>query len=588
MSFNKIVFSYTPPPTALPQAIPGQPGTILPVTATSSKNDLAKASRAAALIDRLRALKATAQYLESLIAARCQGMGINPNYSVDPELGMALARLYSAPTPPTGIGLEMYNNLLAAEIGITRAEMALAGSSSPIKVSPMQKADLMKVTLAFEDAMAETGQFRHQLPLLMRELKNDELIFDSLVGSLQEYPVLNGSDYAAAPATATSTVIDNGEWMTPEQQSLASLIDTSKLQVKNATIATHSASEVTNALPDIPIFSASFNAGTPDPIFSTTDAVLIDVNMQTAAEVDARLDQYQKTMGAMYNLATGIDDAYNYVGQIANQYLVTDLNKLILVMSTLSGLILLFHKPKLKDIKGLIGMMIMPRLIAEVGQFNCLMDRVEQRLLAPVTEVLGSLNRLVGEVSQVSNDVAYLVAKGGMTGMMRSSISGSNKMPKQERIKALDTLPKEMALVQGHLAWGLMEASRKRRTVEDGMLKAMDRQLAGSGDRLDLMKSLRSINAVVDIIKNLILERQRGSLQSVDTPSPTQKVEAMSNIASNLKSESGTSFSVQGNMLVAQPPSLPAPPDAAVPILAAGGANRVDSADLIKIHMDAL
>ena len=76
MSFNKIVFNYTPPPTALPQAIPGQPGTILPVTATSSKNDLAKASRAAALIDRLRALKATAQYLESLIAARCQGMEI--------------------------------------------------------------------------------------------------------------------------------------------------------------------------------------------------------------------------------------------------------------------------------------------------------------------------------------------------------------------------------------------------------------------------------------------------------------------------------------------------------------------------------
>src|ERR1035441_7186247 len=309
------------------------------------------------------------------------------------RFALSMRTISTGSAPPTGIGLEMYNNLLAAEIGITRAEMALAGSSSPIKVSPMQKADLMKVTLAFEDAMAETGQFRHQLPLLMRELKNDELIFDSLVGSLQEYPVLNGSDYAAAQATATSTVIDNGEWMTPEQQSLASLIDTSKLQVKNATIAAHSASEVTNALPDIPIFSASFNAGTPDPIFSTTDAVLIDVNMQTAAEVDARLDQYQKTMGAMYNLATGIDDAYNYVGQIANQYLVTDLNKLILVMSTLSGLILLFHKPKLKDIKGLIGMMIMPRLIAEAGQFNCLMDRVEQRLLAPVTEVLGSLNR---------------------------------------------------------------------------------------------------------------------------------------------------------------------------------------------------
>src|ERR1039457_3001271 len=122
MSFNKIVFSYTPPPTALPQAIPGQPGTILPATATSSKNDQAKASRAAGLIDRLRALKATAQYLESLIAARCKGMGINPNYNVDPELGMALARLYSAPTPPTGVGLDMYGNLLAAEIGITRSE----------------------------------------------------------------------------------------------------------------------------------------------------------------------------------------------------------------------------------------------------------------------------------------------------------------------------------------------------------------------------------------------------------------------------------------------------------------------------------
>jgi hypothetical protein len=216
------------------------------------------------------------------------------------------------------------------------------------------------------------------------------------------------------------------------------------------------------------------------------------------------------------------------------------------------------------------------------------MDRVEQRVAAPVQTLLNSMNNLVGEVSRDAKSVAYLAAQGGLTSMVSSSISGTNKMPAPKQLQALNTLPKYVALVTGKMAWGLQYVSRKRASLEDGMLKSMDRHLLGSGDRLDLMKTMRSINALYDIIQNLILERQRGSLQSVSQPSTTQQVEATANIASNLKSESGTSFSVQGGVLVAQPPSLPAPPAQVAPVLAAGGANRIDTASLIKIQMDTL
>ena len=232
MSFQKIQFVYTPPPTALPQSIPSQSGTILP--ATSSTNDLAKLSTAAALIDRLQALKSTAQYLESLLIAKSAGIGVVPNYAVNPDLSLVLSRLYSTATPPTGISLAMYTNLLTAEMGITRAEIALAGKDSQLTVSPVQKADLMTANLAFEDALADTGLFRHQLPLLIREVQGDTIVFDSLIAGLQQYPVLAGSEYAPVPPTATATVIDNGDWMTAAQPSLADLIDTSKLKANLA------------------------------------------------------------------------------------------------------------------------------------------------------------------------------------------------------------------------------------------------------------------------------------------------------------------------------------------------------------------
>ena len=86
------------------------------------------------------------------------------------------------------------------------------------------------------------------------------------------------------------------------------------------------------------------------------------------------------------------------------------------------------------------------------------------------------------------------------------------------------------------------------------------------------------------IVSSLILEKQRGSLQNTDQPSPVQKVEAFSNVVQSLGS-GNTSFSLQSNMLVATPPSIPTPSLIVAGVLQDGGANRIDPTQLIKVQV---
>ena len=579
MSFRKISFQYTPPPTAQPQ----------PLDKPVAQRNLpvvpdVRSSRAAKMIGRIDVLKATGRYLQDLIRARAAGIGIELNFNAAPDLAMALSRLYASEAPPPGITLEMYNNLLDAELGVMRAEMALADSNSPLMVQPLQKADLMQVTAAFEDALADTGMFRHQLPLLLRELKGDDIVFDSLRDGLQEYPILSGSEYQPVPETAAAVTNPDEDWYVPPDQDLNDLVDTKKL---DKDILKTLKDPFNTYMPEVQRAAVVTETGAydSDDWLSPLDSVLLDISEDAAAEVEARLDQYERNFGFMYNLATDIDQAYEYIHSIANTFLYQPLEKLILVLSTLRALKALFHKPKLAEIKGLIAMIIMPRLIGEVTRFNFLMDRILQRITDPVQTVLNSMNRLFGEISRVGNDVAYLTAQGGLTGIVRSQISGKQQMPTPARIKELDAIPKGTAFLGGKLSWALQQTRRQAQTIENSMLKAVDRRLQASGDRLEIMEQLRSIDSLVDILKSLILERQRGATQNSNQSGSTSSVAALGGLVNNLKTNSGTSFSLQGNTLVATPPNLPAPSAQVAGVLKNGGANRIDPRELISIQV---
>ena len=171
MSFEKITFTYTPPPTV---SSPTPLGTGDQAYLTAGTGDLYAQSRAGQLLSRLADLRATAQYLEDCVSASVPGMGVRLDPATDPAVAVALSRIFSTETNIQDIDLGMYQSMLKAEETIQRLDIQLDPSSS-LMVSPIQRADLNLVTKSFEKALVEDGSFEHQLPLLLRPLSGDRV-----------------------------------------------------------------------------------------------------------------------------------------------------------------------------------------------------------------------------------------------------------------------------------------------------------------------------------------------------------------------------------------------------------------------------
>jgi hypothetical protein len=478
VSFTPIQFVYTPPPTVDSRAgAAAIPAPAPPVSAAAG-------SLAAGLLDQTAGLKAAGLYLQTLVLAKTQGIGITVNPDSDPALATALSRLYSQSQPPAGMTVDMYNNLLDTEAAIMRADMALTGSPSLLQVSPAQKADLLTANQGFEDAMVATGAAAYQLPLLLRQLKGNDIMVDGLTTALQAYPVLQGSTYAPAPATAAVTIVSS------------------------------SATGITNLAG-----TATVVPGSPDTssFLSSIDQPVMDVNSATAAAIGTRLDSLQAQYAAINTLCTGVDKVTQNIAGISTQLLGADLQDLIMIVSMISGMKLLFHKPTLTELKGSVGLLLLPRLVAEGAVFNSQMDRIIQSVTAPAQTMLASLNALTGEVVSVGNEVAYLVAQGGLTGLIGSHISGTKQPPTPQREQELDAMPKAMGMLTGYLNWGIQELTARATEIESSFFRAMDRRLLATGGQLDLMSSLQQIDALIALLQSIIQAQQSGSTPTVSS-----------------------------------------------------------------------
>ena len=154
------------------------------------------------------------------------------------------------------------------------------------------------------------------------------------------------------------------------------------------------------------------------------------------------------------------------IAGISTQLLGADLQDLIMIVSMISGMKLLFHKPTLTELKGSVALLLLPRLVAEGAVFNSQMDRIIQSVTAPAQTMLASLNALTGEVVSVGNEVAYLVAQGGLTGLIGSHISGTKQPPTPQREQELDAVPIAMGMLTGYLNWGIQELTARATEIE--------------------------------------------------------------------------------------------------------------------------
>ena len=446
MSFQPFEWTYTPPETLAP----APPTAYHPANASVLTGGApATASRAAQLIARLDALNATAKYLESAILARGAGIGITLDLNNQPELVLALSRLYGE--VPDGISVAMYGHLLDALVGTQRVAIAIDETQSDKVVDPVQMADLVAVTGAFEKTMTENGSFDHQLPLLLKTLKGDRLAFDNLTEGLQQYPVMQ-------PAPAVTAAADN--------------------------------------------FSPVLDAAGP----------AIDVHPDTTTNLNGRLDVFETYYNAVNGLAGQLDSVTMDIASIAQAYVLRPLSELVTAISMLKALKAFFTKPSLGKITGIMDAIILPRLIAQVSKFNFLMDQALQKAISPVQNLINSLGSTIATASRMPKQVSYLVSgmksgpcgSGNFTGGLNSHISGSSKSLASSVSSKLDQMSIGVAKLGGYLSWGSMEMQRKRDYLEMSTMRILDRKLDKDGNHLETLQALSAIESLTGITASFL------------------------------------------------------------------------------------
>jgi hypothetical protein len=550
MSFEKIQFVRTPPPTIPPPAVP--PATVptaeQAAAAATFLSTSQQTSNAGKLIQKFQALSETSDYLVSVINTLCGGMGITIDPSTEPDIAAALSRIYSTSEQIPGIDLTMYNNTLTAEMGISRVDLS-TGSSSSVMVSPIQRDDLHTVNTAFEQALVENNTYANQLPLQLRALSGDKMIFNYTVNELQNYPILTTGN---PTATDVSPVINS---------SLNNIAD------RYQTL--YAASYLTMAAPDAialgaPVIITALTPSTNAP----SNALTTGTNAITSVLTSATL---------------GIGKAQAAIVSEVSKILVP-VNKVIFalgaILTLMNSLKAVFFKQNMSQFTSGLSY-ILPMLAVEVGIHMLHLDRFLQLATSDTAVINADIQSAISATAQLYGTVLGL----GLTPLiMKHQISTLVELAQGQAVSkqppaslSASGIPEELLKVGSYLNWASQESQRHATEITTNFQKIMNARLNANGNLIEMLSGMKEIESLVAIVQSLL--NVQGSLASVPISAVNMpgSLQAFGQIMTNMNTPSGASYSVIGNQLVITPPYLPTPTNTVATTLQNGGANTVNT-----------
>lgn len=198
MAFQPIKFTYDPPLTVEDFSSPVIIGDNTSVLQTNT--EIIANSRSTQLIATIAALQETNAYLQKLVLAASSDIVVKIDTDINPALANAANAVYG--TIPAGITAVMYSTLLDAEIQSQSLLTELQNTEN--QLNQVQQSYLSSVTSAVDDTLSDDVSYSSQVPLLLRSLKTDSAILQSISDGLASYPVqtLNPSGTATATTAA--------------------------------------------------------------------------------------------------------------------------------------------------------------------------------------------------------------------------------------------------------------------------------------------------------------------------------------------------------------------------------------------------
>ena len=525
MSFTPIKFKFTPPPTIPSQAVLA-PSTNTIGTATPVSNQfgssIAAQSKAAALVVRLTDLNATAAYLAQALQSLVKTLGVTFDLSANPDLGRALSRIYNTDSPPPAMDMEMYISLLETDINFLRFDL-LNPADSTVQIEPTQRADIGLATKTFESTLLASGDFKQTLPVLLRSMAGDQVIFDTWTNALLQYPILSVPQKTPAQIAATAS----------------------------PTIAS----------------ARDLNGSS------------VDVSDDLNGVMNGLASLWENSYAGIYKVLASPDptetDLPSVVAGLASQP-TSDLTR---IFTMLQNLLAFQHQASLKQSHDSVDNLVLPRLMSDVVGHLTNLDYMSQVAVDPSSNLTGSLGTLMAKLSSINPGSILGV---GLTGAVGKAAGGLNTTPlTPAQISALAGLPQGLQILGANIAWSQSEATRQNAAIQESIKRLGIRRLTNQGDQTELLTSMKSVSSQIGIIQSIIQSGANtpsavGNTTSLNTGiiTPSIGLEAFGALVDSLPSESGSSFSLDGDTLVVTPPQIPTAPPNVQALLTRGGISE--------------
>lgn len=528
-SSKPIKFKYTPPPTLPPQAVI-IPSSIQTTVAAAVSNQFgspqAAASNAAALVTQLGNLTATAVYLMQCIEALTTTLGVQFNFSQNPDLGRALAQIYNTATPPTSMNMAMYVNLLQAEMSFLQFDLLNPPALSSVQIQPLQRANIVVASSAFEDALISSGVYDQTLPVLLRSLASDQVTFGVMTTALMTYPILSVPQLTPAQLAASQTPTDS---------------------------------------------SAS-------PLNGST----VDVGDSLNAVLTTALNQTTASYAGIYNLVASPDPTETALPSVVSTLAAQPASNLTRLLSMLSNLIAFTQQPTIKQLANSADNILVPRLLSDTTSHAVNLDYVSQVAVTPSTSagLTGTLGMLMSALA--SFNIGSILGV-GITGAVATSAGGYNSaIPAPTQAAVTAGLPEGLQIMAANIAWSQNQHMSQQQLVQSSLQRLSLRKTSNQGDTTEMLTSMKSLSSAIGVIQSLLqagssTPSATGNTTSLgtSTPTPNASLTSFGTLISSLPSQSGSSYALDGNTLVITPPAIPTAPATVQATLKSGGVNQI-------------
>lgn len=442
MSFNPFKFTYNPPITV--EGTNPSTNTVVTTANTTPINTTAAqikaASKSTDLINKLSALQQTNAYIQQVIKEATANTVITLDPNTDAAVSAALQQVYAQ--VPSGVSINMYSNLLDADITSQLLSSTLTGSAN--QVNQVQQASISTINTFVDNALLNDITYSSQLPLLLRSLKVDQAIFDSLSTNLATYPVQS----IASTATLSST----------------STIAAKSLDVDD---------DLYNFLNGVTNDAAS-NYAAIYQVAATAATINNDITAVTALFVEQPLADLARIVG-LINGAKGL-----FYKDLFGD-LVKDLGNFVYAKLVLDASAIVFAADKLTQ------MAISP--LKSIGGS-----------LVGITSKVTALTKLAGTVP-TGNPLAGISKSSSCSG---SSVSSSPSFKSISAQAGTSSLTKGVTDAVFQLNWLQSKITAKTNTSLQQFKKVLGRRIASQSSHTNLLCSLKSAEALSNVASTLI------------------------------------------------------------------------------------